>query len=162
MKYVFALSLLLLLSSCTSVSKQDFSKIIYRAGPCFGTCPMFTMTINKDQSAVIDAEHFTFTKGGGKDDFSKEKEGKYTARITDSDYRTLVSMLNALNVNTLNEKYGSRNVTDLSTAYLTVHQTDGSVKKVEDYGKSGTPLLKQLYNFLEDLRFTQKWTKAAP
>jgi len=68
-------------------------------------------------------------------------------------------MLNDLKIKSLNSKYGNHNITDLPTSYLTVNYQDGTSKKIEDYGKNGTEKLKELWNFLEDLRKTQSWTK---
>jgi hypothetical protein len=59
----------------------------------------------------------------------------------------------------LNAKYGSRNITDLPTAYLRITMNNGSKKQTEDYGKAGSEKLKQLYKQFEDLKTSQKWTK---
>ncbi|AZI22422.1 hypothetical protein EIH07_04885 [Chryseobacterium taklimakanense] len=158
MKLLLALSLGLLVTSCT-VAKNNYTKIQYEAGACFGFCPMFKLTINPDRTTVIEAEHFTFGEGRSKDDFSKEKEGTFTSTIRQEDYNTLIKMLNKINIKSLNAKYGNRNVTDLPTSYLTVTFKDGTVKKVEDYGKHGTDELAELWMFLENLRKTQTWTK---
>jgi hypothetical protein len=71
----------------------------------------------------------------------------------------LIALLDGLNVKSLNDKYGSRNITDLPTSYLRIKFTDGTVKNVEDYGKRGTEKLSQIYKFFEDLRLNQQWTK---
>lgn len=88
-----------------------------------------------------------------------EKEGVFRTQIAQQDYDKLISMLNDVIAKSLQEKYGNRSVTDLPTSYLTIKYKDGTVKTVEDYGKNGTVKLKELYQFLEDLRFSQNWTK---
>lgn len=159
MKYLLSLLTFVLLMSCTAQNQSQYSKIQYEAGACFGFCPMFKMTINPDRTAIIDAEHFTFEEGRSKADFSKAKEGVFKATIKKEEYDKLISLMNGLNIKSLNAKYGDRRVTDLPTSYLTVTYKDGTVKKVEDYGKNGTEKLAELWTFLEDLRKTQTWTK---
>lgn len=158
MKYVLSLMAFALLMSCAT-PKNDYAKIEYEAGACFGFCPMFTLTVNPDRTAVIEAEHFTFSQGRSKDEFSKPREGTFKATLKQDDYNKLITLLNELNVKSLDSKYGSRNVTDLPTAYLRIDYKDGSKKSIEDYGKQGTEKLAEVYKFFEDLRFNQTWTK---
>ncbi len=154
MRLLTALFALIFLSSCT-VQNSNYQTIEYEAGACFGFCPMFTMTINEDRTAVFKAERFNFSRSTE----SQEPEGTFTGTLKQEDYNKLISLLNEINVNSLNEKYGNRNVTDLPTADLRIAMKDGSKKEIEDYGKSGTEKLEELYKFFEDLRFSQDWTK---
>lgn len=160
MKYFLSIFAFVLLMSCTSQKTNPYSEIQYEAGACFGSCPMFKLTINPDRTAIIEAEHFTFEERDfTKDDFSSEREGTFKATIKKEDYDTLISMLNEINVKSLNPKYGSRNITDLPTSYLRVKFSDKTSKIIEDYGKKGTENLAELWEFFEDLRFNQTWTK---
>lgn len=138
---------------------SKYSKIEYEAGACFGSCPIFKITINPDRTAVLEAEHFNFSKGFSKSEFDKPREGTFKGTIKEVDYNKLISLLDGLNVKSLNEKYGERNITDLPTSYLRVNFADGTSKNVEDYGKKGTEKLSQLYKFFEDLRTNQDWKK---
>lgn len=160
MKYVLSLCALIFLFSCTTQkTESQYSKIEYQAGACFGSCPIFTMTVNPDRTAILEAEHFNFSKDFSKGEFSKSREGTFKAVIKESDYNKLVSLLNGLDVKNLQDKYGSRNITDLSTSYLRINFTDGTSKNVEDYGKRGSEKLRKVYLFIEDLRHNQQWTK---
>ena len=159
MKYLLTLFAAVFLMSCTLQNKTNYSKIQYEAGACFGFCPMFKMTINPDRTAIIDAERFTFTEGKSKDDFSGPKEGTFKATIKEADYNKLVAMLDSLNLKSLKNYYGNKNVTDLPTSHLNITFTDGTTKHIEDYGKHGTEELREVYQFLEGLRKTQTWTK---
>ncbi|KPH12875.1 DUF6438 domain-containing protein [Chryseobacterium sp. ERMR1:04] len=159
MKYLLGLCAFILLFSCNSQKVQSqYSKIEYKTTPCFGFCPVATMIINSDRTAVLEAEHFNFTKTLSKDEFSQPREGTFTTTIKEADYNKLVSLLNGLDVKNLNEKYGQK-VSDLSTSYLTVNLTDDTSKKVEDYGKRGSEKLVEVYKFFEDLKHNQQWTK---
>lgn len=149
----------MMLLSCTVQNNSKYSKIQYEAGACFGFCPIFKMTVNPDRTAVIEAERFTFTEGNTKADFSAPKEGTFKAKISETDYSKLVSMLDALNVKSLKGYYGEKNISDLPTSHLNITFSDGTTKHIEDYGKSGTERLRELYEFIEGLRKTQTWTK---
>jgi len=160
MKYLFSLFAAILLFSCSTQKAQSkYSTIEYEAGACFGFCPIFTMTINSDKTAVLEAEHFNFTKGNSKDEFSKPREGTFKTTIKDEDYNKLVALLDQLDVKSLNDQYGERNVTDLPTSYLRIKLVDGTSKNTEDYGKRGSEKLIEVYQFFEDLKHNQQWTK---
>lgn len=162
MKYLLSLFAFVLVLSCNSQSqtaKSPYSVIEYKAGACFGFCPIFTMTINPDRTAVLEAEHFNFTKTPSKDEFSKEREGTFKTTIKEADYKKLVTLLDGLNVKSLENKYGNHGVTDLSTAYLKIQFTDGTSKNVEDYGKRGSEKLIKVYQYFDSLKHNQDWVK---
>lgn len=149
----------LLFSCSTQKNSSKYSTIEYEAGACFGSCPIFKITINPDRTAVFEAEHFNFSKGFSKGEFDKPREGTFKGTIKEADYNKLVALLNNLDVKNLDEKYGNRNVTDMATSYLRVNFADGTSKQVEDYGKKGNEKLVEVYKFFEDLRNNQQWSK---
>lgn len=160
MKYLIMLFASVFMLSCaTQKSQHKYSTVEYKAGACFGSCPIFTITINPDRTAIFEAEHFNFSKTFSKGEFDKPREGTFTGIIKESDYQKLIQLLDGLKVKSLNEKYGKRNVTDMATSYLTVKFADGTTKQVEDYGKKGSEKLVELYRFFEDLRHNQDWKK---
>ncbi len=160
MKYLLSLFAAVLLLSCsTQKSQSKYSTIEYEAGACFGFCPIYKMTIQADRTAVLEAEHFNFSKGTSKDEFSKPREGTFTTTIKEADYNKLVALLDGLDVKNLQDKYGSRNVSDLPTSYLRIKFADGTSKNTEDYGKRGSGKLIKVYQFFEDLKTNQQWTK---
>lgn len=159
MKYILTSLLGILLISCAPQTGAHYQQIKYEAGACFGFCPIFKLTINPDRSAVIEAERFTFSDGRTKDDFSGPHEGTFKTTLNQDDFDKIIGMLNDLKLKDLKNNYGSRNVTDLPTAKLEVKFADGTVKKIEDYGKNGTEKLNTLYKFLETLPKTQNWQK---
>ncbi|MDF2553495.1 MAG: hypothetical protein K0R77_2770 [Chryseobacterium sp.] len=160
MKYLLGLFAAVLLFSCsTQKSQSKYSTIEYEAGACFGFCPIYKMTIQADRTAVLEAEHFNFSKGTSKDEFSKPREGTFTTTIKEADYNKLVALLDGLDVKNLQDKYGSRNISDLPTSYLRIKFADGTSKNTEDYGKRGSEKLMKVYQFFEDLKQNQQWTK---
>ncbi|MFP3835239.1 DUF6438 domain-containing protein [Chryseobacterium sp. SIMBA_028] len=100
--------------------------------------------------------HFNFNDKHSKDEFSKPSEGTFTGTIKEKNYNKLIRLLDGLDVKNLKDKYGSRNITDLSTAFLRINFNDGTFKNVEDYGKRGNEKLSEVYHFFEDLRKNQE------
>lgn len=142
-------------SCATSQNTSNYSKIEYEAGACFGFCPIYKMTINKDRTATFEATRFNFSQ----DRQSQESEGTFKGKIDQEQYDQLLSMLDSLDPKTLKDYYGNKNITDLPTSYLTLSSDEGTVKRIQDYGKSGTPELIDLYHFFDDLKKNQTWTK---
>lgn len=156
MKYLFSLlSFVLILSCATSQTTSNYSKIEYEAGACFGFCPIYKMTINEDRTATFEAIRFNFSR----DVQSEENEGTFKGKIDPEKYKELLSMLNSLHPQDLKDYYVNKNISDLPTSYLTLSSEEGTVKKIQDYGKSGTPELIKLYHFFDDLKKSQNWTK---
>lgn len=160
MKYLFSLIAIVVLFSCqTQKMESKYSTIEYEAGACFGSCPIFKITIHPDKTAVFEAEHFNFSKGFNKSDFNKPREGTFRGNIKEKDYKKLIALIDGLDIKTMNDKYGRRNITDMATSYVRIKFADGSSKEVEDYGKNGSPKLVEVYKFFEDLRTNQDWKK---
>ena len=156
MKYLLSLFAFTFLLNCSSTKTAvNYDRIEYEAGACFGFCPIYKMTINSDRTAIFEAERFNFSQ----DRTSEEKEGTFKGRINEEEYKQLISMLNSLEPKQLKDYYGNKNVSDLPTSYLTLKFQDGTNKKIEDYGKHGTPDLEKVYQFFEDLKTNQTWTK---
>ena len=156
MKYLLSLFAFTFLLNCSSTKTVvNYDRIEYEAGACFGFCPIYKMTINSDRTAIFEAERFNFSQ----DRTSEEKEGTFKGTINEEEYKQLLSMLNDLQPKDLKDYYGNKNVSDLPTSYLTLKFQDGTNKKIEDYGKHGTPDLEKVYQFFEDLKTNQTWTK---
>ncbi|WP_304342898.1 DUF6438 domain-containing protein [Chryseobacterium koreense] len=159
MNYLLTFISAFLMISCATSNKTNYSKIEYDAGACFGFCAIFKMTINPDRTAIIDAERFTFYEGNSKADFSKPKEGTFKTTLDRESFDKLVGMLDSLNLKSLKNYYGNKNITDLPTSHLRITFNDNSTKHVEDYGKNGTEDLHRLYTLIEGLTKNQTWTK---
>ena len=157
-----AILLLLFSSFLISGGKSNvpqIKQITYEAGPCFGFCPIYKMTLLMDGSALIQAERFTFANPKSNDWTDKEAEGTYRATISEASMIDILEQINQLNLKEGKQKYGNRNIKDLPTAYLTIEYQNAASVQIEDYGKAGTPQLKALYQTLENLRQSETWQK---
>ena len=125
-------------------AKPQIAKIDFEAGACYGTCPIFKMTIAKDGTAKYEAEKFN------------KQEGQFTAIIKTLQFDSLTSLIEKADVFSLNYSY-TIPVTDHPTYYLTVALTNGKTKSIKDYGPSGPDKLKKIYRLIFSLRETQDW-----
>lgn len=150
---------LLLLASCTTQNKS-FQTLQYEATACFGFCPIFEITINPDRSAVIKAERFTFSNPQTKDyDPNAGPEGTFKTTLTEASFKAVQQSLAKLNVNSLEDHYGNRQVTDLPTAKVKIWLSAEKAVQWDDYGKRGTPELRAFYETIEGLRLSENWVK---
>lgn len=134
---------------------SKIEKIEYEAGTCFGTCPIFKITINKDRSATFFAEHYNFSQT---QDADFKPEGTFKATLRDKEFEQIVDILNYIDFKNLKEEYAVR-YTDAPTAIIKITYDNGKVKNIMDYGMKGTYGLNAVYSLLADLRFNQEWVK---
>ncbi|QDP86322.1 hypothetical protein FNJ88_12455 [Chryseobacterium sp. SNU WT5] len=156
MKYLLSLLVFTFMISCsTTQNASKYSKIEYSAGACFGFCPIYKMTIDSDRTALFEAERFNFSRDAN----SEESEGTFKGTLKPENYRQLVELLDSQNPKDLKDYYGNKNVSDLPSSNLIITYQDGTVKKIQDYGKHGTKGLEKLYQFFDSLKTNQNWTK---
>jgi hypothetical protein len=122
----------------------NIQKIEYETTMCFGTCPVFNLTIYSDHSAKYEALKFN------------KPNGKFDGTIDGKTYSELVALLNYINFPNLKENY-SVGWTDDQTCTLKITYDNGKTKTITDYGKIGTYGLNRVYSILFSLRQNQKW-----
>ena len=125
-------------------SKLRVSQISFSTSGCFGTCPVFELTIRADRTAAYHAIEYN------------KKKGEFTATIDTAAYNRLVATLAYIQLPTLKDSYRV-NWTDDQTVDLEVKLGNGEIKRIHDYGAIGTFGLANLYAQLYKLRETQSW-----
>jgi hypothetical protein len=123
----------------THPARIAIESVKFSTTACFGTCPVFQLTINTDGSVSYKGIEYV------------DKIGDYTLAMSKTELSYLISLLAAINPPRLSDHY-SVDATDNPTIYLTVRYTNGQTKSIEDYGERGTYGLAVLYKFLLDLR----------
>jgi|GEM_PF-6895398 len=123
----------------THRASQVVESIEFSTTQCYGTCPVFQLTIKKDGAVSYKGIEFVARKGD------------FNLRMTPADLTYLTTLLAAINIPLLKDDY-EVSYTDAQTAYLTVKYADGQTKKIMDYGLQGTYGLATLYRFLYSLR----------
>lgn len=134
---------LIVLINCKP-AKKDIAFIDFKATPCFGTCPVFTMSIKEDGTADYHAGRFN------------NLNGHFTSVIHQPQLDSLMTLIESAHVFNLKNNYSS-SWTDHPTYTFTVKLKNGRSKKIVDYGPVGPDELKRVYDFIFTLRNTQDW-----
>jgi hypothetical protein len=130
---------------------HKINKIEYSTSGCFGTCPIFNLTIISDRTAKWTAEmHNEIAK--------KELKGNFQATITQDKFDELINLLNYLDFENLKDRYAV-GWTDDQSSTLEITYDNGKIKLIHDYGLIGTYGLDRVYQMIFELRENQKWIK---
>ncbi|HVT86969.1 MAG TPA: DUF6438 domain-containing protein [Chitinophagaceae bacterium] len=125
-------------------SDYAIDSIEYRTSACFGSCPVFSIVMDKNGNAEYDAEVYN------------SKRGKFTAVVKKENFNDIVGLINYISVKELDNNY-KVSWTDDQTCWLRIRFSDGSIKEISDYGLKGTFGLRLLYSLFFDLRNSQDW-----
>jgi Domain of unknown function (DUF6438) len=121
----------------------EFQGLEFSRYPCFGNCPVFDLSIDKNGHALLDAK-----------DHNKKK-GKFSMTLSEQNMASLIELLSYINLEELKPSYAVR-PTDFPSASLIIRYS-GKRKEIHDYGLSGTFGLMQLYSKLTDLTSNENW-----
>jgi len=134
------------LASTPVVKDNSTVSIIYQTTPCFGRCPVYTMTISAATKQI------TFL---GKSD--TEKIGTFTKTISDQEIADLVNAFEKANFFSLEDKYLGV-ITDFPSKYIT-YSHNGLTKKIQD--RSGGPdVIHELEKLLETIANSEGWKRS--
>ena len=131
--------------------KYSIERIDFKTTICFGTCPVFNISINGDKSSSFEAQEFN-----KQTDTSAEITGTFKSTLEDSSFNEIINLLEYIDFPSLKDEY-SVSWTDDQTSTLTVTYNNGKIKTITDYGMIGTFGLDRLYQLLFALRFNQHW-----
>jgi len=131
-------------------------KIEFSTSGCYGTCPVFQLSIDQNRNAHFIAEHFNFSENT--ESWSENIEGKFHAVIDEKQYENLIGTLQYIDFPNLEDNYAV-DWTDDQTVTLKITYAGNKVKVIQDYGAQGTYGLKSIYKKLFELRKNQKWKK---
>jgi hypothetical protein len=119
--------------------------IKFKTSGCFGTCPIFEMTVNFDKSATYNAIQYN------------EEKGKYYGLIIEEEFKELTEILKYINLDRLENSYNV-NWTDDQSASLEI-MYNGKTKTINDYGEIGTFGLSRLYSKFFSWRKKIGWSE---
>ena len=136
----------------TLQAKPAITRIALERTPCYGTCPVYTLTIHRS---------------GRVEFFGKEHvraKGLRSGRISSADFATLVRKIDAIDFFNMRARYDGRNpdgsgttITDQPTRKTSVTR-GGRTKTVENYFR-GPPALKELEDLIDELAKSAKWIR---
>ncbi|KAA3639353.1 MAG: hypothetical protein DWP95_10615 [Proteobacteria bacterium] len=137
----------------------DIEKIAFSTRGCYGSCPVFKLTINESRQAELNAIRFN-RKYTPESQQPTLLEGLYLTDLSPERYEKLIDQINYLDFPNLKDSYALE-VTDQASSTLTITYGGGQVKAINDYGKQGTRGLSNLYLALSKLRFDLQWQPQA-
>ncbi|HEY2722347.1 MAG TPA: DUF6438 domain-containing protein [Chitinophagaceae bacterium] len=123
----------------------NIDSISFKTSPCFGTCPIFEMSINKKREVTYKAINFN------------DETGEFHGTIPRAEFDELLSILKYLQPDRLEDNY-SVSWTDDQTATTTINY-NGRTKSITDYGEIGTFGLSLLYSKFFIWRSTIGWAE---
>lgn len=138
-----------------SPKHHKIEKIDYLTSMCYGTCPIFNLTLARNSNFEFFAERFNFTEDR---EWKKEPEGYFKSSFSKNDFDELCAILNYNDFSNLNDYY-TVSWTDDQTSILIITYDGGKTKMIRDYGLQGTFGLQLVYKKLFDLRTKLKWQK---
>ena len=114
----------------------DVEITLERTG-CYGTCPIYTVSISGDGSVTYQGERFVKTLG------------VQTYAVSSGDVEQLVAMIYQKNYFSLNDRY-EVGATDLPTVITSVRVGD-EIKTVENYGGAGPAQLHEIEQKIDEI-----------
>ena len=159
MKYFLPVIAILTLISCKSkknqmdndslVLSEDNFKVILKKGACYGTCPVFTMTIHSDGQVEYEGRSFTDRLGTFTKELSKDQMIEVLQKIDASDFYNL------------SDRYVSK-IADLPMTKITVIDEDNETKTTT-FKENKPENLGTLANYLSVIANNESgWTMSKP
>ena len=154
MKFILSSFFLFVLAPCNapknvvnSKAEVDNSKVVitYHQSPCFGKCPVFTMTINGANKTIIYS---------GQSNVSKI--GKFTKSIENDSITKLVEAFDNAHFFDLNDKYLG-NIVDFPST--TISFTDKDRTKTVEERAVAPKELKVIEKLLSEIANSEGWKK---
>ena len=129
----------------SNLQNYKIEKIECTTTACFGSCPVFSMTID----VTTGNAQYSGTK------FNK-RNGQYSTKINENNLQELIGLLNYTNFPELKDKYAV-NWSEDQTSKLIITYDGGKTKTISDYGLLGTFGLNRVYDLIFKLRENQYW-----
>ncbi len=129
---------------------SQITKITLERTPCFGTCPVYELTVHRSGRVEFEGKEHV------------RQKGSHQGRISPGDFDRLVKKIGEINFFGLNDRYDGKRpdgsgvtVTDLPTRRTRVTRGDRT-KTVENYFR-GPPGLKELEDLIDQLARSARW-----
>jgi hypothetical protein len=149
---ILGLSAAFFLVIASARAESQITKIVLERTACFGTCPVYTLSVHSSGLVEFAGESHVKAKG------------TQTGKISPEDFARLVKKIDEIDFFNLRNRYDGKNpdgsgttVTDLPTRKTSVTR-GGETKTVENYFR-GPPGLSELENLIEELTKSAKWIR---
>jgi len=140
-----ALGIILVLAGVTSGSSPQYVSL--ERGMCFGTCPVYTVTLFENGSVFFHGERFV------------KETGNLTDTVNGSGFADILQACNESGFFQMNDEYVNLDMTDMPSAIITVQNGSG-IKRVEHYhGDTKAPAnLTVLEDLIDETVQITRWT----
>ena len=125
-------------------SNVTLDQITLSKEPCFGSCPINSVSIDKDGQIYFYGESYN------------SKNGFFQGKINPIIFEELVKDLNKINFNHYKNDYGNYNITDLPSTSVSFIQEGKVYKSIYDYGNASP---KELQGILTRISYLYQTTK---
>jgi hypothetical protein len=136
----------------SSVKQRKISMLHYGSTGCQGGCPVYKIMLDNSLNATLEATKSRSPSANPADSL----QGTYYSKLTPEKFNELTELTNYIDLPSLDDRY-SVSKTGQPTGIIEIVFVDGSFKRIDDYGKVGTPALRVFHENLENLRFSQIW-----
>ena len=135
-------------NSLSNVQDTNDVVITIERTACFGTCPVYSLTIQGDGTVMYEGKDFV------------EVKGEAETTISQDQIDALISEFEKANYFSLNDRYTERTVTDLPTVITSISM-EGETKKIEHYrGDFSAPeSLTELEDKIDEIVNSDQWIK---
>jgi hypothetical protein len=138
----------------SSVTQRKISLLHYRSTGCLGSCPVYKIIIDDSLIATLEATRSNFPTSIPGDSL----QGTYYSKLYSEKFNELNELINYIDLSSLKSHY-SVSMTDQPTGIIEIVFADGSHKRIDDYGKVGTPELRVFHDYIDKLRLSNSWKK---
>jgi hypothetical protein len=147
----FMLLLAVFLAACrpraTQPPEADVEQITLERQACFGTCPVYTLTVHGD--GLVEYNGIDFV----------EVTGPQTANIDAATAQSLGDAIAGAGYLDFEDAYTNQDVTDLPYVITSITYADGTTKRVEHYhgDQSAPEVLTQLEDRIDETANSAQW-----
>ena len=113
--------------------------------PCFGSCPIYDLTIDSNRQAALNAKA------------NMKHQGLLKTKIDKRSFDEIISLLSYLNPDSLKGDY-TIDATDNPAINIEI-KYNRTLKEIHDYGLEGSLGLRQFYSLIEKLIENHKWRR---
>ncbi|MFC1968631.1 DUF6438 domain-containing protein [Chloroflexota bacterium] len=133
----------------TPVNLKDVAITLERT-ECFGTCPVYRLTVYGDGTVIYEGIRFV------------KVQGTIQTAISEDKIKQLVSEFQRIDYFSLKDSYEERNATDMPSAFTSL-TIDGDKKNVRHYhGDLSAPKeLTELENRIDEIVNSNQWIKSS-
>ena len=146
--------LMLIVIGSASIYAQEAESdavITLERSACFGTCPVYTVSILADGTVIYDGERFVSVTGRQTGEIAPETVGAMVAALNDAGYFNW------------NDAYETQTVSDLPTVITSVTSADATHRIVRYTGDNTAPLaLPFLEQWIDEMTNSALWTGIQP